>query len=758
MLTRRRFVVGTAAIAGTAGALVIGWSATPARQRIVPSDPLPVAPGQVAMNGWVKVSPDNTVTIMMAAAEMGQGVFTGLAMLLADEMDADWSSVKLEQAGSDGIYNNQAAIVDNLPLGHPDENGLAKRATQHVLGKVLREIPGLWGTGGSSSIRDQWLPLRQAGASARAMLIAAAAEEWGVPVAECRADTGRVLHASGKSASFGELASNAAKLPQPASIALKQPSEFKLIGKPVRRIDNAAKLDGSAVFAIDVLPEGLLYASMSLCPTLGGKVARFDAAAALASPGVRKVVALDPVAGGFGGVGTTSGGVAVIADTPYHAMRAVEKLTIEWDHGPAAGLSSEAITRDFRAALDANPGKVHFESGDANTAFGQAAKIIEAEYHAPFLAHAPMEPLNATVQFKDGAATVWVGTQFPGFSRGAAASALDIAQDKVDVRLTYLGGSFGRRGLTDFVWQTARLARETDGAPVQLIWSREQDTAHDYYRPAAVSRAKGGFDKSGRLIAWQTTSAGSSMGAPSFLDGATTEGASTTASAFPNARIAHVSVEHPVTTSFWRSVGHSQNAFFTESFVDECASAAGQDPVEFRAALLAANERHLRVLHRAAELSKWGQPPDARPDGEKRARGIAVHRSFGSIVAQVAEVSVSAAKEIRVHRVVCVIDCGFAVNPNLVRQQMESGIVYGLSAALRGEITIANGQVQQSNFHDYAPLRIDECPEIETEIIASDERPGGVGEPGTPPIAPAVANAVFALTGERLRTLPLKLA
>ncbi len=360
----------------------------------------------------------------------------------------------------------------------------------------------------------------------------------------------------------------------------------------------------------------------------------------LLRPAFCKVVALDPVAGGFGSVGTTPGGVAVIAETPYHAMRAVEKLTIEWDHGPAAGLSSVAITRDFQAALDTNPGRCISKAATRALRSSRAAKVIEAEYHAPFLAHAPMEPLNATVQFKDGAATGLGRLAVPGLlTRRSRVCALGIAQDKVEVRLTFLGGSFGRRGLSDFVWQAAKLASETDGAPLQLIWSREQDIAHDYYRPAAVSRGKAGFDQDGKLIAWQTTSAGSSMGAPSFLDGATTEGASTTAYAFPNARIAHVAVEHGIPTSFWRSVGHSQNGFFTESFVDECAAAAGQDPVEFRATLLAANERHLYILKRAAELSKWGQPPDAGSDGAKCARGIAIHRSFGSIVAQVAEVS-----------------------------------------------------------------------------------------------------------------------
>jgi len=762
-LKRRHFILGSV---GAAGALVIGWAAAPERRRLIPSTPLAAAPGQTVLNGWVKVSADNTVTVVMSQAEMGQGSHTGLAMLLADEMDADWNRVKLEQSTLDAIYDNQAAVIDSLPF-QPDDHGVVKRATGHLMGKLLREIPGLLVTGGSSSITDQWLPMREAGASARAMLIAAAAAQWGVPAGECRAETGRVLHASGRSAAFGELAASAARLGLPKGVTVKNRSQFKLIGRPVRRIDNAAKLNGSAVFGIDVLPPGLLYASIAMCPTFGGKVSKFDAAAAQAMPGVRKVVALEPVAGSALLPGKTSGGVAVIADTPFHAVRALSKVEIEWDHGAAADLSSRSILDELTHSLDTQDGKVHFARGDAAGAMKAAAKVIEAEYRVPFLAHATMEPMNCTVQVKDGAATVWAPTQAAGFANSAVAKALGIKAANVDVKVTYLGGGFGRRYFTDFIVQAALLARETGGAPVQLLWPREQDMAHDYYRPAYLSRCKAGFDTAGKLVAWTATSAGSSMGAPSFLD-SSTDGASNTAYVFPNARIAHQPVESAVTTGIWRSVAHSQNAFFTESFIDECAAASGKDPVAFRAELLDSDPRHLRVLRRAAELAHWGQPQGAAPDGgaanggaadgAKRARGIAIHRSFGSVVAQVAEVSLTQDKEIRVHRVHCVIDCGVPVNPNLIRQQMESAIVYGLSAALQGEITIDKGRVQQSNFHDYAPLRIDECPAIEVEIIPSEEPPGGVGEPGTPPIAPAVANALYALTGQRLRSLPLKVA
>lgn len=753
-LKRRHFVLGTA---GAVGALVVGWAATPVASRLTGSQPLPAAPGQVALNGWVKVGSDNTVTLMMSQSEMGQGTHTGLSMLLAEEMGASLGQIRLETAGSDAIYNNQAAILDALPF-RPGDEGAMKRSTEHVMGKLLRAIPGLSGTGGSSSITDQWVPLREAGASARTMLLGAAAVLWQVPAAECRAEAGRVLHqASGRRATFGELAPKAAQQPLPTQVALKKPADFKLIGQPARRMDGAAKLDGSATFGLDVLPPGLLYASIAMCPTTGGRVASFDATAAQKLPGVRKVMALEPVGATLIGTGATPGGVAVIADTPYHAMRAVKALAIEWDHGPAASLSSAEMIERLSQTLRTRPGNARLDDGDVAGAFRSAAKTIEAEYRVPFLAHATMEPMNCTVQFKDGKATVWAPTQAPGFTRGAAAKALGIDADKVELHVTYLGGGFGRRYSTDFVTQAATLARESGGAPVQLFWSREEDMAHDFYRPAYVARCRAGFDAAGALVAWQTVTAGSSMGAPSLMDTAT-DGAWNTAYAFPNARVAHVPVESAMPTGVWRSVAHSQNGFFVESFIDECAAAAGKDPVAFRAALLAKDERHLRVLRRVAELSNWSQPPAPGPDGAKRARGLAIHRSFGSIVAQVAEVSVSPDRQVRVHRVTCVVDCGVAVNPNLIRQQMEGAIVYGLSAALHGEITVEKGRVQQSNFHDYMPLRMNECPAIEVEIAASGEAPGGVGEPGTPPIAPAVANAVFALTGQRLRSLPLRLA
>lgn len=757
MLTRRRLLLGTAALAGTAGALVIGWSVLPPRQRLMPGEPLPVGPGQTALNGWVKVSADDSVTVIMSQAEMGQGVHTALAMLLADEMEADWSKVKLEQSTLDGIYSNQAMIAEALPF-QPEDNGYAKRTLQWLAAKIIREIPAAIGTGGSSSIADQWQPMREAGASAKGALIAAAADLWRLPAGECRAELGRVLHASGRSASFGELAARAAQLPLPTNVRLKQPSEFRLVGKPVKRLDGPAKADGSAVFGLDVTPEGLLYASVLMCPTLGGTVARFDGAAALKLPGVRKVLAVPSRAGGLAGTGQTSGGIAVIADQPYRAMRALEKVAVEWDHGPAANISSREIIEGLSRVLDAKQGTAHFEQGDVASALSSAARTIDAEYRVPFLAHATMEPLNCTVQVKDGAATVWAATQAPGAAQSAAAEVLALKADKVKVIVPLLGGGFGRRYFNDIVAQAALIAREAEGAPVQTIWSREQDMTHDFYRPAVVSRHRAGFDAQGRLTAWQSTAAGPSMGVPSFLQGAALKGAFDTGYEFPAARIAYEASDSPIPVGIWRSVAHSQNAFFTECFVDEAAHAAGQDPVAFRAALLKGKPRMLRVLQRAAELSGWGRPPGPAPDGASQGRGIALHRCFGSVIAQVADVSVGADNRIKVNRVTCVLDCGFPVNPGLICQQVEGGLIYGLSAALHGEITIERGQVQQDNFDGYRPLRIEEAPQIETEIIASTEHPTGVGEVGTPPIAPAVANAVFALTGQRLRALPLKLA
>jgi isoquinoline 1-oxidoreductase beta subunit len=756
MLKRRTFLLGGA---GAVGALLVGWSVLPPGQRLTTSMPLPAQGTQVPLNGWVKIAADNSVTIMMCKAEMGQGIHTGLAMLLAEELDADWSQVRVEDSPIDKIYNSVQAIIDDLPF-RPDDDSTVKRTTVWMTRKLVREA-GTMMTGGSSSINDLWTPMREAGASARAMLISAAAAQWKVPAGECRAEGGQVLHPSGHKASFGELSSMAAQQALPRKVKLKDPADFKLIGKPLRRIEAASKINGTARFGIDALPDGLLYASVEMCPTLGGSVAKFDATAAGKMPGFIKAFAVAPYSGG-------TGGVAVIADNPFRATNAVAAIDVSWHDGPAAKLSNADVDRRLAQALDDSDGHAYYHLGDVDAALSRAARTVSAEYRAPYLAHGAVEPLNCTVQVADGAATVWVSTQMPGLARHHVAKVLDLDADKVDVQTHLLGGAFGRRLELDFIAQAAAIAREGGGRPVQTLWSRAQDFTHDFYRPACLSRLKAGFDNDGKLVAWQATSASQAIvpealaryyGAPRLpIDKTTCEGAFDQPYEWPAARVAHKIVELPVPVGFWRSVGHSHQAFFTEGFTDELAVATGKDPIAFRAALLEQHPRHLAVLKRVAALSDWERPLTRAADGAPRARGVALHEAFGSVVAQVAEVSIGPGKKIRVHRVVCVIDCGMPVNPNLIRQQMESAVVFGLSTALQDKITLVNGQVQQKNFTDYPVVRIDDCPVIDTDIMPSQMHPQGVGEAGVPPVAPAVANAVFKLTGQRLRSLPLKLA
>jgi isoquinoline 1-oxidoreductase beta subunit len=763
MPTRRRFLLATLGTTVAAGGLALGWTLMPPRQRRVPSNPLPAKDGEHAFFGWLRIGTDGTTTVMVPKSEMGQGVLTGLAMVLADELDADWSRVRVEHPPPDAIYNNLATLVDGMPF-HPDDDGLVKRLAGRMTARAMREF-GVMMTGGSSSVKDLWSPMREAGASARAMLVGAAAATWRVPAGELGVEAGRVVHAgSGRAAGFGELAADAAAQPLPKSVTLKTPERFTLIGRPLPRLEAASKANGTAGFGLDVLRPGMLYATVAMCPTLGGRVASFDAKAALASPGVKKVFA---VAGHHGG----TAGVALIADSPWHALKGIGLVDVKWDEAvPAAQFDSAAALDRMAQLLETAEGFAYHTVGDVEKALAGATERLEATYRAPWLAHAALEPINCTVHFKDGRAEVWAPTQVPGLARSAAAKALGIEPERVEVHVTLLGGGFGRRLEVDFVGQAAAIAREADGAPVQTFWSRAEDTRHDFYRPACVARFTAGFDARKRVVAWRNVSVGQSI-VPEVLsrvfglpgggpDKTTSEGAFDQPYEWPAARIAHEAVRQPVPIGFWRAVGHSHQAFFKEGFVDECAHAAKEDPVAFRLALLQRHPRHAAVLKLAAEKAGWGTPPAAAPDGAKVARGVALHQSFGSIVAQVAEVSVAPgdASAIRVHRVVCAIDCGTPVNPNLIAQQMESGIVFGLSAALYGETTIAAGRVAQSNFHDQPALRIDACPRIETHVVPSAGHPEGVGEPGLPPIAPAVANALFALTGQRLRSLPLKIA
>ena len=748
---RRRFLLG-GLVAG--GALLVGWGTRPPRQRLHTSAPLPVEPGTVALNGWIAIAPDDTVSVVVPRSEMGQGVHTALPMLVAEELDAPLSSVRIAPAPIDKIFGNLAVLRENLPF-HPDERGNVKDGTQWMLGKIGREL-GIMFTGGSTSVKDAWQPMREAGAVARAMLVKAAAEGWKAQAADLRTEDGFVIHKDGRRASYGSLAARAAEVGDgidAGDVRLKDPRAFRLIGKPVPRRDTPAKVDGSALFGIDARPPGMLYAAVRMAPVIGAGVAWFDAKPVLAMPGVVRVVDVSSSAGRYAGAGA---GVAVLARSWWQAKTAAAALTVRWHEEEGRELSSESIFKRFADALDNDSGYTYFESGTQNVS--GVAKTVTAEYRAPFLAHATMEPVNCTAQVANGKVHLWASTQVPSIAVDVAAKVAGVARENVTIEVMLLGGGFGRRLEGDMVAQAVAVALRAEGKPVQLIWTREDDTTHDVYRPAALARFKASLDANGKLLAWDNKSASGAIGHQYFPrnlglpgmgpDKTTAEGEYDMQYEIANRRIAHVIVDSPVPLGYWRSVGHSHNAFFKEGFLDEVAHAAGQDGVAYRRALLREHPRHLAVLD--AALKAAGAPPSGR------AHGVAVHQSFGSIVAQVAEVSV-AGTDIRVHRVVCAIDCGMVVNPNIVAQQMEGAVVFGLSAALGGEITIKDGRVQQSNFGDYPVLRMDRAPLVETVIVPSLEAPEGVGEPGVPPVAPAVAAAVFKLTGQRLRSLPLRL-
>ncbi|GAB2878242.1 xanthine dehydrogenase family protein molybdopterin-binding subunit [Pseudoduganella ginsengisoli] len=748
-MKRRTFILSGLA---AAGAVLVGWGALPPGQRIRGKAALPVSQGAVALNGWVAVAPDNTVTVAMARSEMGQGVLTALPMLVAEELDVPLAQVKLVQAPADKIYGNVALIADGLPF-HPDDESRTRHGAEWIIAKVAREL-GINITGGSSSIKDLWLPMREAGATARALLIEAAARNWRVPAAECRTEDGHVLHGSGKKAAYGELAQAAAGMTPPANVRIKTPGQFRLIGASAPRRDTPAKSNGSAVFGIDARPQGMLYAAVRMAPVFGGTVASSNTQAVLNMPGVKRVVDYSAALEGQTGA---RAGLAVVAQHYWQARQAADALDIKWNDGPHASLSSDAIFRELGKRLDDGGGHTFHEAGDIGKLDG-AARIVRAEYRAPYLAHATMEPMNCTAQVADGKVRLWVSTQSPAFAIDMAARAAGVKPEQVELDIKLLGGGFGRRLDVDFIVQAVAIAKQCGGLPVQVIWSREDDMRHDVYRPAALARFAAGLDAAGNLLAWDNQSAGAAIG-HQFLkrnmgmpgagpDKNSAEGEYDMPYEVPNQRIRHVNVESVAPVGYWRSVGHSHNAFFKESFIDEMAHAAGLDPVVFRRGLLQRHPRHLAVLN--AAVDKAGAPP------EGRAHGVALHQAFGSIVAQVAEVSV-AGKEIVVHRVVCAVDCGIAVNPGIIAQQVESSVVFGLSAALMGEITIDGGKVVQGNFSDYPVLRMNQAPKVDTVIMLSAEPPQGMGEPAVPPVAPAVANAVFKLTGQRLRSLPLKL-
>jgi len=743
---------------GATGALVVGWGLMPARSRM--GSPATMLPrhGDVALNGWIKIAKDGSVVLAMPRSEMGQGVHTGLAMLVAEELDVPLASVRLEPATHDKIYGNVAMLVASLPFHPLESEGDHKPAKVQIgewmVGKIAREL-GINATGGSSSLADAWEPVRLAAAAARASLLGAAAAHWQVPVAQLHMDAGRVHHASGRSAHFGELAADALRSPAPA--VPKPRTDWKLIGTPAARSDVPSKVDGSAQFGIDVRLPGMLFATVRMCPMLGGTVAALDDKAARAMPGVRKVVALDAVAG-------STAGFAVVAQTHWHARRAAQAVQVQWQQRAGGGLDSARIQQDLLNALQTEKGFTFYEKGDATAAEATAPQVLEATYTAPYLAHATMEPMNCTAQFKDGKLEVWAPTQVPGFARDVAARVAKLDAEQVTVHVTLLGGGFGRRLDVDFVAQAVRVAMACEGLPVQLLWSREEDTTHDFYRPLHVAQLRAVLDAQGQAHSLRIHSAGDAI-APRWTarnlpalsgpidapDKTTAEGLFDLPYGFTHQHMAHVATRAEVPVGFWRSVGHSHNAFFSESFVDELAHAAKADPLAYRQALLKDAPRYLAVLNLAAEKAAWGRP---LPEGH--ARGIALHESFGSIVAQVLEVSLQGGRP-RVHQVVCAIDCGTVINPALVAQQMESAVVFGLTAALHGRIDIQDGVVQQSNFHNYPLLTLAQTPVVHTWLVPSTHAPSGVGEPGVPPVAPALANALFVLTGKRLRALPLTL-
>lgn len=742
--SRRHFILGGL---GLAGALVVGWGVLPPRQRLHGGVPLKVGEGSTALNGWVTITVDGSVGVVVAKSEMGQGVTTALPMLVAEELDVPMSAVRLMQAPIDKIYGDTSMMADGLPF-HPDDRGALKRVAQWLARKTEREL-GVIATGGSSSVKDSWLPMREAGAAARARLVAAAAAQWGVAPSACTTQAGLVMHRDGRRLSYGELVASAASMDD-VPFTLKAPADFRLIGKPTPRLDVSDKINGRTQFGMDIRMPDLIHAAIVMCPVFGGSLTSFDSAMVIKMPGVLDVIALP---------GDRSGApqaVAVLAKSWWQAHKAAGRLTVVWDDGANAQWSDATLFNQLNDGLDQEDGFTYFSQGSAEAS--ASTKKISAQYRAPLLAHAAMEPINCTAQLLDGRLTLWVPTQVPSIAVSAAARVAGISEDKVTLNLTYLGGGFGRRLETDMVVQAVMLAQATRGAPVRLVWSREDDMAHDFYRPAAMARLSAALDESGRVLHWESHSASGApvqqmlsraFGLPQLgPDKTTVEGLHDHSYDIPSQRATHVTVDAPVPLGSWRSVGHSHNAFFKESFIDELALAAGQDPVSFRRQMLNGHPRHRAVLD--AAVANAGKP------GEGRAHGVALHRSFGSIVAQVAEVSVTDGR-IQVHRISCAIDCGRVVNPLGVTQQMESAIVYGLSAALYGEIQLRDGRVVQRNFHDYPMLRLREMPQIDVVIVPSEEAPEGAGEPGTPPVAPAVANAVFRLTGQRLRSLPLRM-
>ena len=725
-LTRRKFVA-SGAVAGTG--LLIGLRFGSPLLHSQESDKAKKKAPPNPFDAYIHIKPDGKISLIVAKSEMGQGIKTGLAMLLAEEAAIDFNTVSVEQAET-----------------RPD-------LYEHM------------GTGGSGSTEESFTPLRQAGAAVRELMITAAAARWNVPKAECVAKKGTVLHQkSSRSAAYSELVEAASRLPlpDPEKVELKDDSEFELIGHPVPRVDIPAKVNGSAQFGLDVRVPDMFFAVVARCPTFGGKAAHFDAARAKAIPGVRDVFEIPAL----GADKFTAGGVVVVADSTWSAMKGREALQVTWDRGAAATETSATMHESLHAGAH-KPGKRVRNDGDVDAALSNGAKKIEAVYELPLLAHATMEPMNITVHARGSDAEVWAPTQSPDWVQGTVAQVLGLKPGKVIVHTTYMGGGFGRRYMADFPAEGAQIAKVV-GKPVQLVWTREDDMTHDFYRPAACHRLRGAVDANGRPTVWShnfSTTAIKGYWEPT-ADAADDEsgGAHQMPYAIANVRLEYNATASAVPRAWWRSVEHSLNGFIVESFIDELAAAAGQDPVQFRRSLLVkpANwkprfdydpdpARLLGVLNLAAEKSGWSNPLP-----KTKGRGIATYHSFGSYFAEVAEVTVNGAN-FKIDRVVAAVDCGQIVNPESVRAQTESAIIYGLSAALKNAITIKNGAVEQTNFDGYDPLRITEAPPIEVHLLKSKEDPGGMGEPALPLIAPAVANAIFAASGQRVRKLPFDL-
>lgn len=755
--------------AGAAGALLVGWSALPARSRLGsaarpwPAGGAPDLTG-VVFNGWIKIRADGGVVLAMPRSEMGQGVHTALAMLVAEELDVPLARVSVEQAGADRIYGNVAMLVGSLPFhplevddyaaeGAPRVRPVKVRLGEWMVGKLAREL-GINATGGSSSVADAWEVLRTAAATARASLLGAASLDWKLPVDELSISKGVISHPSGPSAHYGEFAKFAAATP-PGEVKLKSRKDWTLIGRSPPRPDLPAKVDGTAVFGLDVRLPGMLYASVRLCPMLGGSAGAIHVNAVQALPGVERLVRLPAYAG-------STAGFAVVGKTWWQAQQAALAVPVDWQQRPAGPLDSARIGQALEAALDGEEGHIFYEKGDAAKAEAAATRKIEAVYRAPYLAHATLEPMNCTAQIKDGKVWLWAPTQVPQMAVAVAARVARVALEDVQLTVTLLGGGFGRRLEVDFVAQAVRVALECGGRPVQLLWSREEDTTHDFYRPMQRARLSAAVDAAGRVASLHIRSAGDAI-TPRWVernlpalaapvetpDKSAAEGLFDLPYGFPHQKMSHAATRSGVPVGYWRSVGHSHNAFFSESFIDELALDAGQDPLAFRRSLLEEAPRHLAVLDLAAAKAGWGT---ALPAG--RARGLALHESFGSIVAQIVEVSLQNGAP-RVHRVVCAVDCGTVVHPGIVAQQMEGAVVFALSAALYGQIDIEEGVVRQKNFPQYAMVGLAQSPVVETYLAPSERAPGGAGEPGVPPLAPALANALFSLTGKRLRSLPL---